>query len=104
VSRTLQVLRDAKQLIASGWTQHAASRETNGKVLYCSTGALCVAANPSADYASTTAYIGAIWALDSVIGAGSPGSIVKWNDERGRTQAEVLAVFDRAISKLEQGA
>lgn len=31
------------------------------------------------------------------------GAVVHWNDALGRTQAEVVALFDRAIDLLERG-
>jgi hypothetical protein len=79
-------LREARKLIKRGWTQGEWHR--NGCV--CSLSALHKTRAPQV--ADET--------LRRVIGH---RSIIAWNDAPGRTQAEVLAAFDKAIELAESG-
>jgi hypothetical protein len=42
--------------------------------------------------------------LQSAVGTSYAGGVANWNDAPERTQAEVLAAFDRAIELAEQEA
>lgn len=101
----LDVLRDARGLIAKGWTQGEFSRDANGDYCPMSDPAAACFCAMGAVYRVTLSEDGIpipihndVYALlcDAV-----GGSVVDWNDRRGRTQAEVLAVFDRAIAAAE---
>lgn len=90
-------LMAARALIARGWTQHAAARTANGETLspeqcasetavcWCTFGALRAVGSMEADKA-----------LRTIIG----GPLTEWNDDPDRTQAQVLAAFDKAIEAL----
>jgi hypothetical protein len=85
VNQTKLVLQKARDLIEKGWCQNA----TQIGESYCMMGAI----------ASVTD----VWSPSiNVLGkAIDTPSIVGWNDTSGRTQAEVLAAFDKAIASLD---
>jgi len=111
-------LREARGLIERGWCQGAFARRADGSAVrpiawdtleptysaYCPRGAI-LAQLP--------------WSLDPQFGelvelferanrleASTPdkSAVVAWNDAPGRTQADALAAFDRAIALAEQEA
>ncbi len=98
---TLDILRSARALVARGWTQGAFARDASGNAVrpkdpcairWCADGAVrSVDPYPSA----------ALAAMDRVL---APCDFVNWNDCPGRTQAEVLGAFDRAIESEERAA
>lgn len=84
----IAVLKRARKLIATGWTQHEMHQWRNGMMCYCAIGAL------SAATSDTLAYYAAKNRLVPFTGR----SIIRFNDAEGRTQEEVLAAFDKAIA------
>lgn len=80
---TIEILRGARELIArpGGWTQGSAARDDEG-----------LPVGWDHDLWSS-----AMEALEDVVRM----SVSEWNDMRSRTQAEVVAAFDRAIATLE---
>lgn len=99
----LEVLRAARAKIEQGWTQHAPGRDANGDPVdikratcWCAIGA-CYAASPLEQLPADEA----VAMLSSVV---PNGLISIFNDAPGRTQAEVLEVFDRAVEKLGRAA
>jgi hypothetical protein len=95
-------LREARALIAKGWTQGTfrASRPSES-VCYCLYGAInkAVLGYADADCSATFEYEEF---LGKAIGR-EPLDLANWNDDPERTQAEVLAAFDKAI-ELAEGA
>lgn len=96
----LKILKRARSLIAEGWCQGVSAQDANGHctsvdsvhaVKWCIDGAFCASAG--------VGYLEAIKCLSRAFD--SPQSIILWNDTPGRTQAEVLAAFDRAIAAKE---
>lgn len=95
---TLEVLKAAKAKVEKGWTQGEMARDANGlcvwsahldAVCWCSLGAIKAAAfELGAD--EYTAYN----ALRKISGY----YIADWNDDHGRTQAEVIEAFSKAIA------
>lgn len=96
---TLEILKAARELISvpERWTQGAAARHKNGNVIgwntanascWCSTGAVMKCGLHHADSA-----------LSLLAEVTSVGSVPYYNDTH--THAEVLAMFDRAISIAE---
>jgi hypothetical protein len=89
--RDLLILEKARERIARGWVQHT---------LCCDRGVCVMGALDSlcADDGTWARCLGALGLSDD----GSYGlrPAARWNDAPGRTQAEVLARFDAAISKL----
>ena len=74
---------------------------------YCAVGACMAAAgydmtNLSASYEQSCVKSIALCYLEKVVGH----NVVTWNDAKGRTHAEVLAAFDKAIelARAEQAA
>lgn len=99
----LETLKTARALVANGWTQETFARDGSGSavrsraenaVCFCATGAISRACRSDHD-----AYQLAYAAIERVVGE-PPAT---WNDSRHRTQAEVVAAFDRAI-ELEEKA
>lgn len=89
----LQILREARELIAQGWTQGAYRRGG----CYCTMGAL-YRAIPWSEYRAAGKDDERIVEL---LGFDTRYSLVKWNDVPGQTQGGVLERFDRAIREME---
>mgnify|MGYP006288290745 CR=1 FL=1 len=100
---TLEILKDARELVAQGWCQCAHARSETGRALdiwtkpsgcaYCAEGALIMASCATEDQEEITD----AWnVLREVVGT---KSLYLWNDAPGRTKAEILAAFDEAIEK-----
>jgi hypothetical protein len=108
VSTVAEKLREARALVAKGWTQDADARNAAGEdleevyhelgdttpVCWCAGGAIHQVAGQSS-------YISVAKVFGSAIGV---EFIPDWNDAPGRTQAEVLQAFDRAIELAESQA
>jgi hypothetical protein len=96
-------LREARALIERGWTQGGYARTVGGRII-----------GPKEAKASCWCSLGAIFAVtdvddcylvaNAVEDAAETENIVHWNDAPERTQADVLAAFDRAIELAEQEA
>jgi hypothetical protein len=111
VSTVAEKLREARALIAKGWTQDAEARNAAGAdiqdvdpafedvepVCWCAAGAIFWATG--IDEYSTAADV-----LVAAIGERTRHFIPQWNDAPERTQAEVLQAFDRAIELAESQA
>lgn len=85
----IAALKRARKLIAKGWTQHEMRASHSGVVCYCAVGALCEATREN-----TLLYYAAKDRIVPFTGRG----VIQFNDAEGRTQEEVLAVFDKAIA------
>jgi hypothetical protein len=119
VSEIADKLREARALIERGWTKGEFALDANGDeadgitaqpVCFCALGAISQAAigypNPDAD---DLPVINEPFDEVATFFAGSLGfrfshEVARWNDALGRTQAEVLAAFDKAIELAEQSA
>lgn len=117
-----EVLVAARDKIAkpNGWIQDHYAADANGRVCpetapeaacFCADGALYAASNVwnliNDDYFNTMEVVrDAADALYIAIYGTTPtdsrhGGIIQWNDAKGRTQEEVVAVFDKAIAAQE---
>lgn len=94
-------LKLGRERIARGWTQGRYARNAKGgsvgpdgldAVCWCASGALCLDGDIGVD---------ARMALRQTIRAYDAVGIVTWNDDPGRTQADVLKAFDDTIARLE---
>jgi hypothetical protein len=103
VKTTKEILTEARELIAKGWTQGNAARRADGKdallsdpdaTCFCSFGAVVLASRGCETSGE------ALTALRRSISGNNGRSIVDWNDDPSRTQAEVLAAFDKAIAEV----
>lgn len=92
-------LREAKALIERGWCRGDYAKDANGCSVYednpsaicwCASGAI----NAKAGYVERRVFSQAIGTT----------CIPGWNDAPERTQAEVLAAFDKAIELAETSA
>jgi hypothetical protein len=93
----VKVLTDARAMVERGWTQGWFARDAAGNkryeldesaVCWCMAGAYMAVAPGLASWEEAEDF------LKRAIGE---ESVPDWNDVDGRTQAEVLAAFDRAI-------
>ncbi len=91
MSLVRDILVTARAKVAHGWCQGQRWKTVDGRTCFCALGAIEQALSQQ----------GGPWELkypvvqalrDQIV-----GGVVDWNDETGRTQAEVLSVFDRAI-------
>ena len=92
---TVEVLKAARAKIEQGWCQGSYARNAmNEKVLYRSVDACRWCA-----MGAIVSLGGVDWitAADVIKQANAIEVIPKWNDAPNRTQAEVLAAFDKAI-------
>ena len=97
----IRALEEARRLCAVGWTQRVGARDKNSNtvstkspdaVYFCLWGSIYRAEN---SHTGQRAY----GAIVESIGGINPDP-VEWNDAPDRTQADVLALFDRTIAKL----
>lgn len=95
----VDLLAGARALIEKGFCKGASARDAKGfptpfggpsACSWCASGAICHLAS-----IVTASHKVAMAALRKA--AGTTGSIAYWNDAPERTQADVLAAYDRAI-------
>ena len=94
-AEVVEALRQARALVAQGWTQGIMARDSNGRYVdpedpraaaWCLLGAVERAAGGNMElYTLIVLYY---------LGITSPG---EWNDSYGRTQADVLGALDWAV-------
>jgi hypothetical protein len=94
---TLKKLKEAREMISQGWIQGSYSRAEAGVTCFCAKGALFGACEDIST-ALDLAYL-----LEDDLPEGY-GGLVSFNDEKGRTKEEVLALYDRTIARLEGAA
>lgn len=105
MTTTLETLRAARELIAKpgGWTQEFFARNASGErtnkfgpdaVCFCAYGAIDRAAGHSFSEADRRF-------MEALFDATGRDDVADWNDAPGRTQAEVVALFDKAIAAEE---
>lgn len=101
-----QILEEARTLVEKGWCQRDYARTAAGNGVcwdsllackFCSSGALIRVGHQSRTHGLVPPFLKAQAAFLQVIE--SP-DIALWNDAPGRTQADVLAAFDKAIARL----
>lgn len=106
----LEELMEARALIAKGWVQgHLSVNKGNPweGFHFCMLGALEMAHGGVVAYRKMNGfhYEPVAYALAAGLPGKEPRFIVPFNDRTGRTQQEVLAVFDRAIAiELQKAA
>lgn len=97
----IAILHAARARVASGWCQGNAAMRDGTLCMFddanqwCASGALYAARRATGEREAW--HRGAVF-LRQAIGS----EITRWNDRQGRTQAEVVAAFDRAIALAEQ--
>lgn len=95
--KTIDVLRAAREKVAQGWTQGATARDEEGFWVGVRTpAARSWSADGAVQFAARTLKMKKTVML--VLRAISGDDLVHWNDSVGRTQAQVLDLFDRAIA------
>ena len=109
----IDVMEHARDLIArpNGWTQKTMARDSGGNsiasrrpdaVCFCAFGAVLRSVadkiKENYDVYSKVHFGAGIVALEELV---ENKPIESWNDREGRTQAEVVALFDQAITNLK---
>lgn len=109
---TIDILIGARARVARGWTQGAYARDAQGRELSCSwhpdtecmcaVGAILASRGRASEACAVDALLASI--LDQIpFQSDLPMTrIIRWNDAPSRTQADVLAAFDRAIAALQE--
>ena len=111
-TQLLELLRASRGKIAAGWTQGCFAKDALGEQVnpeaptatcWCAVGAVRASMGPAYRIAMIDgrAHAELYEAIASVGAIDSGDAIVEFNDKQGRTQAEVLALFDRAIAAVE---
>lgn len=92
-------LTEARRKVARGWSQGAFARSQAGEPVAILAPEACCFCAYGALYAVAERRGYTAWqALGDVLGMRKIDSILTWNDAPGRTQADVLALYDRAIA------
>ena len=119
-------MRGARERVADGWTQGTYARNDKGEQVsivaygcdcFCAEGAILHAVYeqhrdlPSAYDIILAEYAPAFGEANAAqlrphrrLGYPKTECIIAWNDDPERTQAQVVAAFDRAIAHLEEAA
>lgn len=92
----IEVLEKALGLIRAGWCRGAQVRVGSDGDKYCTFGALVAAAGglDSPDYFPARQILS-----DTLLEWGTSHSLIRWNDDPGRTQAEVVKLFEAALGR-----
>jgi len=92
---TCQVLQEARALVAAGWTQGPYYRKVGDQAYYCAMGAVYAVMRQLTGHAYDTLDQAAarLMGEDRWV----TGHAVAYNEEAGRTQADVLHLFDVAL-------
>lgn len=108
---TVELLKAARERVAKGWCQGWFAKDAAGEETLEELGDACAWCVRGAIYASAKhgepESVSAEMALhDTLKDSGAALSVVgpleEWNDAPGRTQAEVLDLFDRTIARLTE--
>jgi hypothetical protein len=103
-TQAIQLLGNARDLVRRGWTQHAEGRDAHGAEVepwnatatsWSLLGAL-VAALDRTDGGQELPLVQLADALDALALFVDSDSLADWNDDPGRTQADVIAVLETA--------
>jgi hypothetical protein len=98
------VLKGGRKRILEGWCQGESALNAKDNVTCVNSRdavAWCLEGGIEAAAPTTDAWLTAELALCDALGADDISMLSIWNDKPGRTQAEVVALFDKAIAKLE---
>jgi len=102
MASVVETLKAARKRIERGWCQgqQAVDGEGSGVAPHDDDAvAWCLVGSTAAERSAVLS-----WAADDVLHRVLGRPLVCWNDEPGRTQADVLALFDHAISLAEAEA
>lgn len=107
---TVEILTKARALIRKGWCQDAYAKTKSGEPCgelepeasrFCARGAVYRSIPVGrSDYRILAAEV--FGELDEALPNGKGGSLVRFNDTRGRKRSEVVSVFTRAIQKINK--
>jgi hypothetical protein len=107
IMNTLEQLIAARKLVAKNWTQGESARNVNGvatdafgddAVSFCALGALRAKAGIPFNYEAVEALAAATPGIPLLIKSPET-TITRFNDEADTIQADVLALYDRAIQE-----
>jgi len=103
--QAVQLLRNARDLVRRGWTQHAEGRDAHGAAVepchptatsWSLLGALVAAVEELPDSGEELLLLRLADALDSLALFVDSDSLADWNDDPRRTQGDVIAVLETA--------
>jgi hypothetical protein len=110
---TKEIIKLARELVAQGWTQKAWARDAAGNgvstfndkaVSFCAIGAICAASERLYPESPPMMYQEARIALHNAVyditKDGGHYSVMEYNDAKGRTREEMVALFDYALTKI----
>lgn len=98
IGRVRALLNLGLRRISKGWTQRTMHRRVGTKLAYCAVGALQNTKLTTELVDGPDVYIAARKMLQRVVG----GDVVNWNDTKGRTQADVINAYKRAIANAKR--
>lgn len=105
MSKVRQILQEARNLIAAGWTKGTFARNADGQAVpndsksaqcFCTIGAIRRVADHGSEPLGP--YLEAVVAVRQAAGT---RNIPSWNDNSNRTKEEVLEAFDKAIKSVK---
>ena len=103
----IEVLTEARSYIEKGWTQRSFARDEYGKPVdgrdpeaceWCAMGAIWKVVG----YSGTEAYQEARDLIYSLVDFVDFNTVSQFNDHADTTQADVLALFDKAIKGIDK--
>lgn len=109
----LEALRKVREIVAHGWIQGITHCDVAGVECYCLSAAIdltatgrenvCLVEDPSPDQLHLRLLLLQAISDEMDLDVEKPfaQNIINWNDRGGRTQAEVVALVDKAIAKAE---
>jgi hypothetical protein len=109
--RAIDLLRSTAALIGSGWCQGADARDARGRTVepwqpearrWSLLGAIVAETEPARLETGLLREVELRRALQALATVVCSESLDEWNDEPGRTQAEVIAALDSAAARLRR--
>ena len=94
MNAVLNRLISGREKIKQGWCQGSMRRLTDGKMTYCILGSVNGGMTDSVGYFAQ----GEMEKI--LLKKGEEFDLVTWNDKRGRSQREVVELFDAAIMQI----
>jgi len=100
---TIAILTNARAFIANGWCQGHSAYDADGcPINATSPRAVCFCIYGAFDATGIILEDSVIELFKETNGLPQNKPLSRWNDEPGRTQAEVLEAFDHAIAKAKE--
>ncbi len=103
--KTIDGLKQVRDLLEKGWTQEASARDADGEPLLSTDTRACSFCILGAVWRAVAGHDNPmesrlVYALRNAIG--EDAKLVAYNDTPGRTQDEILALVDKAIENIKE--